>query len=80
MGENPNLYASVPTKRGCSFVVEVIIRNVAVGGFSKKYGVPEGTALSNVIVEFSYKSDELGDPMLNESQITAIGLASKEEL
>lgn len=61
-------------------MVEVIIRNVAAGSFSKKYGVPEGTALQNTIVEFSLKSDALGDPMINESQITAIGLATREEI
>lgn len=61
-------------------LVEVIIRNVASGSFSKKYGVPEGTALNNTVVEFSLKSDALGDPMINESQITAIGIATKQEL
>lgn len=61
-------------------MVEVIIRNIAAGGFSKKYGVPEGTKLNNTIVEFCLKSDELGDPMMNESQITAIGIATREEL
>ena len=59
---------------------EVIVRNIAAGSFSKKFGVPEGTALHNTVLEFCYKSDELGDPMMNESQITAIGLATKEEL
>jgi len=61
-------------------LVEVIIRNVAAGSFSKKYGVEEGTALKNTIVEFSYKSDDFGDPMINDSQITAIGLATQAEL
>jgi phosphoribosylaminoimidazole-succinocarboxamide synthase len=61
-------------------MVEVIIRNIAAGSFSKKYGVPEGTTLKNIIVEFCLKSDMLGDPMINESQITAIGIATKEEL
>ena len=61
-------------------MVEVIVRNVAAGSFSAKYGVPEGTSLQNTIVEFSLKSDELGDPMINERQITAIGLASQNEL
>jgi len=60
--------------------IEVIVRNTAAGGFSRKYGVAEGTALDNVIIEFCRKSDELGDPMMNESQITAIGLASVAEL
>ena len=61
-------------------MVEVIVRNTAAGSFSKKYGVVEGTALKNTVVEFSLKSDELGDPMINESQITAIDLATMEEL
>lgn len=60
--------------------LEVIIRNVAAGSFSKKFGVEEGTALLNPILEFSYKNDELGDPMINDMQILAIGLATKEEL
>ena len=59
---------------------ECIVRNIAAGSFSKKYGVPEGTKLKNTVVEFSLKNDELNDPMMNESQITAIGLASKQEL
>lgn len=61
-------------------MVEVIVRNVAAGSFSKKYGVKEGTPLKNTIVEFSFKSDEFGDPMINDSQITALGLATQEEL
>ena len=61
-------------------MVEVIVRNVAAGSFSKKYGVPEGTALKNTVVEFSLKSDELGDPMINDCQITALGVATQAEL
>jgi phosphoribosylaminoimidazole-succinocarboxamide synthase len=61
-------------------MVEVIIRNLAAGSFSKRFGVPEGTQLRNTVLEFSYKSDELGDPMMNDSQITAIGVATQEEL
>ncbi len=60
--------------------VEVIVRNAAAGSFSKKYGVPEGSELRNTVVEFSLKSDELHDPMINDSQITAIGAATAEEL
>jgi len=71
---------SVLVKRAEIVMVEVIIRNLAAGGFSKKYGVPEGTPLHNTVVEFSYKSDELGDPLINESQITAMGIARAEEL
>ncbi|MDR0249612.1 MAG: phosphoribosylaminoimidazolesuccinocarboxamide synthase [Oscillospiraceae bacterium] len=61
-------------------MVEVIVRNVAAGSFSKRYGVPEGSELKNTVVEFSLKSDELGDPLICESHITALGLATKEEL
>jgi phosphoribosylaminoimidazole-succinocarboxamide synthase len=61
-------------------MVEVIVRNVAAGSLSKKYGVKEGTPLNNTIVEFSLKSDTLGDPMINESQITALQIATEKEL
>ena len=71
---------SVLVRKAEIVMVEVIVRNVAAGGFSKKFGVPEGSPLKNIIVEYSYKSDELGDPMINASQITAIGLATREEL
>jgi len=46
----------------------------------KKYGVPEGTSLRNIIVEFSLKSNKLGDLIINESQITAINIATQSEL
>lgn len=71
---------SIVVKKAEIILVEVIIRNVAAGSFSKKYGVDEGTALNNVVVEFSYKSDELGDPMINDSHITALGIATQDEL
>lgn len=71
---------SILVRRAEIIKVEVIIRNVAAGSFAKKYGVPEGTELLNTIVEFSLKSDALGDPMINESQITALGIATKKEL
>lgn len=60
--------------------VEVIIRNVAAGSFSKRYGVPEGTPLKTTVLEFSYKNDELGDPMINDYHIYAMGLATKAEM
>ena len=71
---------TVLVKKAEIIMVEVIVRNIAAGGFSKKYGVPEGAALKNTVVEFSYKSDSLNDPMINESQITAIGIATSSEL
>lgn len=60
--------------------LEVIVRNIAAGSFCQKYGVDEGSALNNSILEFSYKNDSLGDPMINDLQILAIGLATKKEL
>ena len=58
--------------------LEVIVRNLAAGSFSKRYGVEEGTAFQEV--EFSYKNDALGDPLLNDSHALALGLATKQEL
>lgn len=67
-------------KKADIIMVEVIVRNFAAGGFSKKYGIEEGSPLKNTVVEFCVKSDTLGDPAINESQITALDLATKEEL
>lgn len=71
---------TVLVKKADIIMVEVVVRNVAAGSFSKKYGVPEGSPLKNTVVEFSYKSDELGDPMINDCQITALGIATQAEL
>ena len=60
--------------------LEVIVRNVAAGSFSKRYGVEEGSALKCPILEYSYKCDELGDPLINDYHIMALGLATREEL
>lgn len=60
--------------------LEIIVRNIAAGSFSKKFGVEEGTVLKNPTLEFCLKNDALGDPMINDSQIMAIGAATKEEL
>ena len=60
--------------------LEVIVRNVAAGSFSKRFGVPEGTELRAPSFEFSYKDDSLGDPMINNSQILAIGIATEKEI
>ncbi|MDE5766385.1 MAG: phosphoribosylaminoimidazolesuccinocarboxamide synthase [Clostridia bacterium] len=60
--------------------LEVIIRNVAAGSFSKKYGVVEGTKLANPTIEFSYKNDDLGDPLINNYHALALNLATKEEI
>lgn len=60
--------------------LEVIIRNVAAGSFSKRLGVEEGTDLRCTVLEYCYKNDELGDPMINDSHILACGFATQEEL
>ena len=60
--------------------LEIIVRNIAAGSFSKRFGVEEGTVLKNPTLEFCLKDDALGDPMINDSQIMAIGVATKEEL
>ncbi|MBQ6164578.1 MAG: phosphoribosylaminoimidazolesuccinocarboxamide synthase [Clostridia bacterium] len=60
--------------------LEVIVRNVAAGSFSKRVGCPEGTALKTMILEYCYKDDDLGDPMVNDYHILAMGWATKEEL
>ena len=60
--------------------LEVIVRNVAAGSFSKKLGGPEGTVLNSPTLEFSYKNDELGDPFINDYYALGLGLATKEEI
>lgn len=60
--------------------LEVIVRNIAAGSMSKRLGIPEGTVLDCPVLEYSYKSDELGDPMINDYHALAIKLATKEEL
>lgn len=60
--------------------LEVIVRNVAAGSFSKRMGVEEGRRLLCPIVEFSYKNDDLGDPFINDDYALALGLAKKEEI
>ena len=60
--------------------LEVIIRNVSAGSFAKRYGVEEGIVFQEPTIEFSYKSDELGDPLINEYHALALGLATKEEI
>ena len=60
--------------------LEVIVRNVAAGSFSKKLGIEEGTPLKQPTLEFSYKCDELGDPFINSYYALGLGLATQEEL
>lgn len=60
--------------------LEVIIRNVAAGSFSKRLGIEEGTKLLAPTLEFSYKDDDLGDPLINDYHAIAIGAATREEI
>lgn len=60
--------------------LEVIVRNLAAGSMAKRFGLEEGTALKQPILEFCYKNDDLGDPFANESQILALGWATEEQL
>ena len=60
--------------------LEVIIRNISAGSFAKRYGVEEGIVFSRPTVEFSYKNDSLGDPLINGYHALALGLASEEEI
>ena len=60
--------------------VEVVLRNVVAGSLAKRMGLPEGRILNNPILEFYYKDDDLGDPMINEYHIREFGLATDEEM
>lgn len=62
------------------YPLEIIMRNTAAGSFAKRYGVKEGTKLNKPILEFCVKSDELGDPFINDDGIIALGIASEDEL
>ena len=60
--------------------LEVIVRNVAAGSLAKRLGMEEGTKLNTTVLEYCYKDDALGDPMVNEYHIAALGVATPEEL
>ncbi len=60
--------------------LEVIVRNIAAGSFSLRYGVREGLVFDRPTLEFSYKDDDLGDPLINDSHALALKLATEEEL
>lgn len=60
--------------------IEVIVRNKAAGSLSRLLGIPEGTKLSATVLEFCYKRDDLGDPLINESHVRALKLASEQEV
>ncbi|MBE6949038.1 MAG: phosphoribosylaminoimidazolesuccinocarboxamide synthase [Ruminococcaceae bacterium] len=60
--------------------LEVIIRNISAGSFSKRYGVQEGIVFEQPTIEFSYKNDDLGDPLINEYHALALKIATREEI
>lgn len=60
--------------------LEVIIRNISAGSFAKRYGVEEGIVFKRPTIEFSYKNDDLHDPLINDDHALALGLASEEEI
>ncbi|HEY0835436.1 MAG TPA: phosphoribosylaminoimidazolesuccinocarboxamide synthase [Azospirillum sp.] len=60
--------------------IELVVRNVAAGSLSKRFGIPEGTPLPRSIIEYYYKSDELGSPFVSEEHITAFGWATPQDL
>ncbi|QUI24393.1 phosphoribosylaminoimidazolesuccinocarboxamide synthase [Vallitalea pronyensis] len=60
--------------------LEVIVRNIAAGSLSKRLGLEEGTKMASTVLEYCYKNDDLGDPMINDYHIYAMSLATEEEL
>ncbi len=60
--------------------VEVVVRNIAAGTFSKRFNIPEGQPLPRSIVEYAYKADEIDDPLVTEEHITAFGWATPQDL
>ena len=60
--------------------LEVIIRNISAGSFAKRFGVPEGIVFDAPTIEFSYKNDELGDPLMNAYHAIALKVATREEI
>lgn len=60
--------------------IEVVVRNIAAGSLAKRIGVEEGLKLKSTVIEYCYKNDGLGDPMINHTHIYALGLATKEEM
>lgn len=61
-------------------LIEVIVRNIAAGSLAKRLGLPEGTSLSCPVLEFYYKDDKLGDPMINDYHVRALDLATPEQV
>ena len=60
--------------------LEVMIRNLSAGSFAKRFGVEEGIEFAQPTIEFSYKNDDLGDPLINDYHAMALGLATQEEI
>ena len=71
---------NVEVKKVSILMVEVIIRNLSAGSYCKRTGIEEGRLFSQPVIEFSYKSDELGDPLINDDYIREMGLATPEDL
>lgn len=71
---------NVEVRKVTILMVEVIVRNIAAGSFCKRTGMAEGHEFSQPIIEFSYKSDELGDPLINDDYIREMKLATPEEM
>ena len=65
-----------PGEEGPDRALEVIIRNISAGSFAKRFGVEEGIVFENPTIEYSYKNDDLGDPMINTAQALALKLAT----
>lgn len=70
----------VLVKRVSIVPLEVLVRNYAAGSLSKRLGIEEGVKLRSTVLEFCYKDDALGDPMINDYHIKAMGIASEEEV
>lgn len=60
--------------------LEVIVRNIAAGSLAKRLGLEEGTVMASTVLEFCYKDDDLGDPMINDYHIAAVNLATEEQV
>lgn len=81
-----NHYISMPSEREMLvkalkiIPIEVVVRNIAAGSLAKRLGMEEGTKLPQAVVELYYKSDELGDPMINHFHIQALGLATPAQI
>ncbi|HEX9058333.1 MAG TPA: phosphoribosylaminoimidazolesuccinocarboxamide synthase [Ktedonobacterales bacterium] len=67
-------------KRVTIIPIEVVVRNIAAGSLAKRLGLPEGQELPRPIVELYYKSDELGDPLINDDHIAILGIATPEQV